>query len=376
MITTPCYCNRTEVQRALDVQTTVADTDLVDDAMQGAARDVEEGLHRLFYPWDGTKYFPWPNYQYAYPWKLWLDRHDILCLARLVTGGQEITLDKVFLEPVNRRPGFPYRWVELDRSSNAAFGGNALTPQHSITLAGTWGFTADADQAAALSGAVTATAPAIVVSDSSRIGAGDIVILGYGRGAAPYPDDTLGHAGAIRPYTGERCLVQDVAAAATGQTQTGSGCSTAASADNLLEVADGTQVHAGETLVLDGERMLALQVTGNLVTVERAFDGTVLAEHGNAPVYALRSLTVERGALGTTAQAWEAGTAVAKHRVPGPVHDLAVAVSLDTVLQRTSGYARTVGAGDDAAPAPGQGLASAWRRASDYAQRQARTRVI
>lgn len=377
-VTTPCYCSRTDVQRAMDIKDGVIDVARVDEAIQGAARDVEGGLHRLFYPWDGTKWFDWPNYQYAYPWRVWMDRHDILCLTSLTTGGVTITLDQVFLEPVNRKPGFPYRWIELDRSSNAAFGGNAATPQHAISVSATWGFTADASQAgtATLASAATASTNPVTVTDSSQVSAGDLLIIGYSRGTAPYPDDTLGHAGVIAPYKGERVLVQDVSFADTGQAQSGAGCSTASSADNELTVSDGSAIHAGEVLLLDSERMLAEQVNGNVVTVARAWDGTVLAAHSGAEVYALRSLTVERGALGTAASPWDESTAVYKHRVPGPVRELAIALALDTVLQQTSGYARTVGAGETAVPAPGQGLAAAWGRAATYAARKNRMRVI
>lgn len=376
MISTPCYCNRVDVQRAIDVRTTIIDIARVDEAMEAAARDIEENLHRLFYPWDGTVWRDWPNYQYAYPWRVWLDRHDLLCLTGLVTGYQSITMDKVFLRPANPMPGFPRTSVELDRASNAAFGGNSLTPQNAITLTGTWGFSADADQRATLPSAVGASDSPIVISDSSQISAGDLLILGYGRGDAPYPDDTLGHAGTIKPYVGERVLVLDVAAADTGQQQSGSGCSTDSSGDNQLTVQDGSQIHAGETLILDAERMLAEQVIGNVVTVRRAWDGTVLASHSNAEVYALRSLTVERGALGTTAAAWDEGTPVYKQRYPGPVRELAIALSVDTVLQQSSGYARTVGAGEDAVPAPGDGLARAWGRAATFGKRKSRIRVI
>jgi hypothetical protein len=375
MITTPCYCNRLDVQRATDLESTVLDVQRIDEAIQGASRDVEEGLHRLFYPWDGSKFFEWPNYQYAYPWRLWLDRHDLLCLTTLVTGFETITLDKVFLEPVNRKPGFPYRWAELDRASNAAFGGNSQTPQHAITLTGTWGFTADAFPVATAPSAVGDSDTAIVISDGSQVSAGDLVILGYARTAAPYPDDALGHAGVIKPYAGERCLVRDVAFTATGGTQSGSGCSTAAESDNQLTVS-GATVTAGETLLLDAERMLVLQVAGSVATVKRAWDGTVLDSHSAADVYALRQLTVKRGALGTTATAWDEGTAVWKHRVPGPVRELTIAIAQDTVMQQTSGYARTAGTGDSAAPAVGTGIGMAWKRAADYAMRQARTRVI
>jgi hypothetical protein len=377
-VTTPAYCSRTDVQRAMDIKDTVLNITRVDEAIQGTARDIEANLHRLFYPWDGTKWFDWPNYQYAYPWRQWMDRNDILCLSALSSGSVSIALNQCFLRPTNRLPGFPYTSIELDRSTSAAFGGTAQTPQNSIMAEATWGFTADAAQAgtATLAGSLTTSTNPVVVTDSSQISAGDLLIIGYSRGTPPFPDDTLGHAGLIAPYQGERILVQDVSFADTGQQQTGGGCTAASSADNQLTVGDGADLNAGETLLLDAERMFVEQVNGNIATVVRAWDGTLLATHSGAEVYALRSLTVERGALGTTAQVWDEDTAVYKHRYPSPVRELGIALSLDTVLQQTSGYARTVPAGDTSVPAPGIGLAAAWGRAATYAARKARTRVI
>src|SRR6185312_3478191 len=102
-------------------------------------------------------------------------------------------------------------------STSAAFGGNAPTPQHSIMATGTWGFSADADQIATLYGAVTGSAATLKLTDGSQAGAGDLLIIGYGRGSAPFPS-SLGYAGAVQPYTGERILVTGKTMTATGLT--------------------------------------------------------------------------------------------------------------------------------------------------------------
>ena len=66
-VTTPCYCSRVDAQRAIDFKDSLVTTAQADRAIQSASRNIEGHLHRLFYPWDGTKWFDWPNYQYAYP---------------------------------------------------------------------------------------------------------------------------------------------------------------------------------------------------------------------------------------------------------------------------------------------------------------------
>jgi hypothetical protein len=318
------------------------------------------------------------NWQRAYPWRLWFDQHDCVVLTEFSSGGVTIGLNECFLRPANPKPGFPYTYVELDRSTSAVFGQNAATPQNAIQATGTWGFTADADPAGTLAAAVTsATQATITVSDGSQMGVGDLLIIGYGRGTPPYPGDTLGHAGLIAPYVGERVLVCDRATVTTGLTQSGSGCTTAASGDNQLSTTGAGTLNQGEVLLLDSEQMLILQVNGSVATVQRAWNGTVLATHDAATVYAYRLLSVQRGYLGTTAQSsWPEGTAVYRHRVPSLIRDLAIAKAVDQVLQETSGYARIVGAGEAAIPASGAALARKWDEARTEYGRKNRTRAI
>ena len=65
-----------------------------------------------------------------------------------------------------------------------------------------------------------------------------------------------------------------------------------------------------------------------------------------------------------------------RHRVPPLVRDLAVAEAVNQVLQEGSGYARTIGSGADAHPAPGADVASKWDEAVTAHGRKARSRAI
>jgi hypothetical protein len=379
-VTTPAYCSRTDAQRAVDFTDGLLTNQQIDRAIQSAARNIEGHLHRLFYPWDGTKWWDYPNYQYASPWKLRLGRNDLQCLTYFASGGVEIPLNTVFFraDGAQKRPGFPWTRIELDRSSGSTFGGYSQTPQNAIQGIGTWGFTADADEVTTLAAELTEGGTAAVVADSSQVSAGDLLIIDYSRGAAPYPDDTLGHAGLIQPYLGERVLVQDTALADTGLAQEGSGCSTASSSDDQLLT--GAGLNAGEVVVLDSEEMfiLSLSQAGTVATVQRSWNGTQLATHSSAEIYAYRSLTLERGAQGTSGQQaqWAEGTAVWKHRVPTLIRDLNIAEATQRPLQETSGYARTVGGGDAAMAAPGAALADLWAEAMTEYGRQARRSAI
>ena len=375
----PCYASREDAQRAIDFKDGI-DADVTrktDRAIQSSSRDIEGHLHRLFYPWDGVKWWDWPAYHYTSPWSLYLDRNDLLCLTAFSSGGVSIPLNTCFLRPANKRPGFPYTKIELDRSTSSTFGGNSSTPQNAIQMTGTWGFTADADPAGTLTASTGSSGNPILISDASQVGVGDLLILGYGRGTAPFPGDTLGHAGLIQPYIGERVLVSDRSAADTGLAQSGSGCSTASTADFQLQwTGTGTAPSQGEVLLLDSEQMLVQFVVGSVATVERAWNGTALTAHSSAEIYAYRSLSVQRGFLGTTAASWPEGTAVYRHRVPQMVRDLAIGESVNRILQETSGYSRMVGSGDAARPASGMALADLWEECRTEYGRQARSRAI
>lgn len=381
-ITRPCYSNRDDVMRAPDFKESVITVPQVDRALQDAAENIESQLHRIFYPFDATLFLDWPNYLYEEPWKISLGRHDLVALTQLQSpgntggsGGVAIPLWQVMLEPVNRRRGFPFTRIELDRSTVAAFGA-APTPQHSVWPTGTWGFTADADPAGSTVGSITSSGTTVTVTDGSQLGAGDVAILGYGRGAAPFPAYP-GTAGAIAPYVGERVIVQDKATAATGLTQAGGGCTAISNADNVLATTGSGTLNPGEVLLLDAERMLIKEITpAGTAVVERAWDGTVLATHSGATVYAYRALTVVRGELGTTASAWNSATAIYRHRPPQTIRDLSIAEAVNQVLQETSGYARTVGAADAAMPAPGVALADKWDEAITAFGRKARIGAI
>lgn len=381
-VTTPTYCSREDAQRAVSFQDGLTSqvAGAVDRAIQSAARNIEGHLHRLFYPQDATRMFSWPNYQYEFPWRLSLGRNDLLQVTSLQTGyggssAVTIALDQFFMCPQDRKPGFPFRWIELDRSTSAAWGGGTQTPQRSIQVTGTWGFTADADSVTTLSAAATDTATTVTVADGSQTGVGDLLILGYAVGTPAFPSDSLDHAGAFGAYEGERVIVSDKASTTTSLTVS-SGCTTDASSDNQL-TASGSGLNLGEVILIDAEQMLVLAVSGDVATVQRAWNGTVLGTHSvNATIYAFRSLTVLRGQLGTTAVAQSSGQTVYKHRVPSLIRDLAIAESVNRVLQETSGYARTVGGPDIAKPAPGMALEALWAEAETAYGRKARIGAI
>lgn len=310
------YATREDVKSALDWAETSRSNARVDQAIEAASRWVEGFLHRRFYPEIATRYFDFPD-QYARPWRLWLDDSELISLASISSGGTVIDPATVNLEP--NRSGPPYNRVELQLSTNSAFGG-AQTTQRDVTIAGLWGYSDDETAVTTAASAINATATTLLVPDSSGIGVGQLLRVGS-----------------------ERLTVTERRMATTGQTLQQP--LDALQKTVTVAVADGTAFGLGEVILLDSERMLIVDIAGNQLTVKRAWDGSVLATHTGSTIYALRQLTVTRGVLGTTAAPIAQGAPVYRWEVPGPVRTLCIAEALVTGLQQQSGYARTTGVG-------------------------------
>lgn len=351
------YCNRDDVKTATDMKGTAYNNAQIDRALQEASRTIEGHLHRKFYPFDGFKFFDWPPQggqgggQITYPWRLWMDANDLVSISSLESPvGTSLNTAYVNLEPQGYGP--PYTYVELQRDKNIAFS-SGPSPQRSIKITGTWGWSTDMDVIATLSGGINASVTSLTVSNGSDVGPGNVIIL-----------DT------------ERMIVQEKLTGATVDTQQGSGCSTAKALDNVLTLVSGASVNLGETILLDAEKMLVLDITANNVTVKRAYDGTVLATHSGANVYAYRNLTVLRGQLGTTAASHTNGVNVNKHRVPYLIRNLAIAEAVNIILQETGGYSNPQGEGQSAVHGLGSALADKWDEARTVYGRKSRTRVV
>lgn len=344
----PWYATREAVKAALDVKETARSNRRVDAALEAASRLIEGRLNRIFYPWTGTRYFDWPSPHRSRSWRLWLDQHELISLTSLTAGGVAIDPGDVVLYPTG---GPPYNRIEVSLDSSAAFSSGG-THQHAVAITGTFGYRADEAAAGTLAGAVDASAAVVVVSDSTAVGVGDVIRVG-----------------------GERMLV-------TGRSMTGTGeflaeDLTAQASATSVTVTDGSVFADDETILIDGERMLITDIADNVLTVKRAFDGSVLAAHSaGAEVHAPRALTVERGALGTAAAAHAGGAAVARHVPPGPVQALCVALALSQLLQEQAGYARTAGSGEAQREVSGRGVHALWRDAVVACGRRARVRAV
>lgn len=354
-ISNPCYATREDIKSALDVKQTARNDSQVDRAIESASRAVDGYLHRVFYPTTTTKYVDWPNFQFAYPWRIWLDQAELADVTTTVpvvaSGGVVIPNANIFWG--NPRYNPPFTYFELNRSTSSAFG-HGSTPQRDVAITGTFGYSIDTRPGGALAAAVSSTTTtSITVTDGSLVGVGDGLLIGT-----------------------ERLLVTGRANVSSTQTQQGAGAGTASNADVTLAITDGTKFFAGEVVTLDSERMLVVDVTGNNLTVKRAWDGTVLATHTGATVYVSRLLTVTRGAQGTTAATHLAADAVSVHLVPSLVKQLTIAEAVAMLTQEAAAYASSQGSGAGTQTRVGDALGSLRDQTYALYGRKARTRTV
>lgn len=322
------YTTREVVKAATDVKESARLNDAVDRAIESASRAVEGLLLRKFYPFKGTRYFDFPGMDSS-GFEVWLDEHGLISATTVVSGGDTISSADYFLEPRNEGP--PFESIQIDLASGAAFF-SGDTFQRSLAITGTWGYTLDSTPAGALAEALDNSETAVDISNSAAIGVGSVVFC-----------------------ESEWMIVTGKTLRDTG-VNTGSSL-TAVQNDIDIAVSDGTAFAVGEILVIEGERMLIVDIAGNTLYVKRAYDGTVIAAHNSGvDIYAPRTLTVTRGALGTTAATHADTTALTVWEVPGLVAEFCVALALTTLGQRMDGYARVVGSGDNQRIDSGRGL--------------------
>jgi len=343
------YATREEVKSALDVPETSRSNMQIDREIQAASRSIEGDVLRYFYPSVSVQTFDWPDHQFAAPWRLWLDQRELTSVTQVLAAGVDIT-SSVMLRPDDAPlRGIPYTKLEIDLSSNSAFNaGNTF--QRSISVAGTFGYCAAEHSAGTMVSAFTDLIGTTgTCTDSNLLGVGSIIRVDQ-----------------------ERMIVTGKAMAATGQTL----AATIAAQANATTV--GIQSGAAvdtEVIMLDSEQMLITDIVGNNLTVIRAWNGTVLAQHTTgAAVNAPRLLTVQRGVLGTTAATHSANASINVHVVPSLVREWCIAEALNTLVQSRRGYTTIVkrSAGNNAGPGDPLDISSAL----DDLRRRGHTRYL
>jgi hypothetical protein len=342
------YATRESVKAALDAAETARNDAQVDRAIESGARSIEGLLHRKFYPWTGTRYFPWPHPRYRSAFRLWLDADELISVTTLVAGGITIPSSDYFLEPVNTGP--PFTSIEIDLASSATFA-SGPTWQRAIAVTGVFGHSADEAPAGATAEALDNSETGVDVTDSSVVGVGTIIRV-----------------------DSERMVVTSRSMLDTTQNTS---VLTASSSDVAITGITAGTISVGEVILIDAERMLVVDVASTTLTVKRAWDGSTLAAHNaGVDIYAPRTLNVTRGALGTVVATHNTAAPIAQHLVPALVRDLNVAEAINQLQQETSGYARVIGEGENAREGTGRSLFDLRKDTITAYGRQARARAV
>lgn len=312
------YTSRETVMDALDVKAAAYTSGEIDDAILSASENVESLCRRSFAPVLATRSWPYPNIAQNEAWTLWLDGSELISLTTLISGnGTVIPSSGYYLEPNQYGP--PYNRIEINRGSSYAFSGGPSGPQRSISVTGLFGYNNDEKDEGALAASISSTS-ATTVTVSKNIGVGRLLRID-----------------SERMFVTEKDFIDS--------TQTVQTPLTANLNNNTLVVTDGTKFTKRESLLIDAERVLIVDIAGNNLIIKRAQQGSTLAAHTGSAIYYARQLTVTRGVLGTTAATHSNGASIVRYKPPALVEQLTVAYALIRHLGERSGFAREAGSG-------------------------------
>lgn len=322
---TPWYTNRREAKLAIDSAESARDNFLVDQAIAAATADIESQnlTDRRWYPWTGTRYYDWPtiiesdNYILELP-----TSKEVLTVSSLTAGGSAISLSDFFLEPDERDNRAGATQIHIDRDSSAALISGTAGAQRAIAIVGQFGSWSDERITTTLNEALDTSETQIDLNSGSSISVGDLIRV-----------------------DSERMIVTEEAMTASGQTLQAN--IAASMAGQAVTVSVGAEFSVGEVILIDTERMLITAVSGNTLIVKRAVDGTTLAAHtSTTAISAVRTFTVERGAVGTTAATHSDDAVVYRHYPPDLIRLLTRAQVVYTRLQEGGGWGNSARAGD------------------------------
>jgi len=352
------YATRNDITNTMSIPPTTHNKLLVDNKLRAASRSVEGRLHNRFYPELKTVKFDWPNSQYAGTGRIWLDGNQVISVVTLTSGGVVVPATNYYLRRSDDIDEPPYNYIELDRSKSSVFSAGT-TSQRAIALTGLFGWndTATSVGAGLLGGNITAAVTTVVINpnlNEFNISAGSLLLVGT-----------------------ERMVVIDSYMSSVGQNLAAD--LTAVQGDKIVTVSNGAAFAGGETILIGAERMRIDDIAGNNLIVSRAWDGTALSAHSlgaGSPIYALRTFTVARGVLGSTAATHSSADVVYVHKFPDLVTELTIAETIVMIEQASTGYARIVGSGPNAREATGKGLDDIREQAMQIYGRRNRTAAI
>jgi len=342
------YTTREAVKRAGRINGVLSDVQ-VDRVIESVSRQIDLSTRRFFIPRTETRLFRWPPTQTSLLTVLWLDQ-DLLSVTTLQSEAQNTTPTTIsssdfYLEPNNQGP--PYDRIEIDLSSTAAYQ-SGDTPQRSISVAGSWGYTSTTRSGGTVASGLDSdsTVTTAVCSDASRIGVGDTLLI-----------------------QSEQIFVSERSFAAL-DSKLINGALTSNQSEVTITVDSSHGIVAAEVIRVNSEQMYVVSVATNDLTVIRAYNGSVLAAHNDdTAIHINRTLTIERGVNGTTAATHADATSNTPYEPPMDIQSLAIGETLAMVAQEEAQWGRTVGPGDSAKDFTTLDLAARKHRTVEYYSR-------
>lgn len=332
-------CTREDVKAAPDIAERRRSDQQIDRIIAATTTAIEKRLVRHFAPQVSTRTKDWPLLHSTGPWWiLYLDADELTAVTELVSGGVTLSPDQYLLRPDNAPDfGEPFTSIEVNLAGTGSFDAGP-TWQRAISIAGTFGFSAD--NAATFPAVTALTADAtdsgtVSVADGSQIGVGSLLGIGA-----------------------ERLVVTGRRQVDTGDTLAGD--LGALGKDNAVQVGDVASWQAGETFTVDTETVLIEDILGSTLSVQRAWNGTTLAAHtAGTRLFSPRQLVCLRGQQGSAAASHSSGTTVSVWEQPDVLRQLCIAQSVVTLLQTRAGYpmpVRTGSGGSSSTPTAGRPL--------------------
>jgi hypothetical protein len=301
---------------------------IIDRTIEAVSDAISRQTRRNFIPKTATKLFRWPQRFSTNSTTLWLS-DDLLSITTLKTQAQNtspttISSSDYFIEPNEYGP--PYDRIEIDESSTASFE-SGDTQQRSISVLGSWGYSDNTSSAGTVVSGLSSdsAATSMVISDGALIDVGHTLLI-----------------------ESEQIFVTGVTSAAEPNSDLLDGALTADRSETVT-VDSGSRYTVDEVILVDAEQMLITGISGNVLTVIRAYNSTTLAAHSNnQAVHVFRTLTIERGVNGTTAATHANSTAISKYVPEYAIQELTIAMVLAQLAQEGSSWGRQVGQGDGA----------------------------
>ena len=317
------YDTREGVKRELRIEGSERNS-VIDRHIASASREIERLTNRRFIPITETRNYTWPQRD-GRTSTLYLDE-DLIAVDTLTKDDDAavaIGADDFLLEPANTGP--PYWRIEIDRSSSEFFSFKNTT-QRAIRVTGRWGYSEDTEAAGTVASglASSSSATTFVCSNAALIDVGDTLLI-----------------------ESEQLWVSERVSAAEPNNDLLDGVLTKDISETSVTVDDGSRYNPGEVILVDSERMFIDSISGNVLAVQRAYDGTLLAAHSNnAPVSVFRTLTVQRGLNGTTAATHANAKAITRYLPPEDIRTLCRALAIYNYGQGGSGWTGAIGGGE------------------------------